>query len=293
MPARRRKQRLIKKNKRLNIKGLAFLVLATLVVLFILFFQKSKMEKAVVVYPLRDYIEVAVFDFEKGEIISIEIPDTTEVNVARGLGTWKIGKVWQIGQNEKLDGELLRETVVKNFGFPVAFWMDGDLGSWLIDNEVRFSKGMFSAKTNLNWAQKIRLKQLGFFAKNNEKSSINLANTSYLVRNEFLDGTSGYRITGTVPEKLFVYFGNKKIAQVGTILVIDGSGTYGLVESVSKTISFLGNKVTLVQDGQTKPIECEVAGQGALEIEKLLGCKVVNSDTQGFDLVVTLGENFL
>src|SRR3972149_6326651 len=127
-PARRRKYlRLKKRGRRSFLKPLIYIGLALILIAF--FFFNTKLWKlnqklGLVINSPDGNVVVMSIDKQNEDITIIEIPATTQLDVARQLGSWRAKSIWTLGENEKLGGALLRETIVKNFHFPVLGWAD-------------------------------------------------------------------------------------------------------------------------------------------------------------------------
>ena len=129
-PAQRRKR--IANFKRKGKRPLARLIVVALSAVFVLYlvlttkYWNSKEKLSMAIISPEGAVVVSVLDPQNGEITNISIPKNTQVEASRQLGTWKIKSIWALGENEKIGGALLKDTVVKNFKFPVSVWADGE-----------------------------------------------------------------------------------------------------------------------------------------------------------------------
>jgi hypothetical protein len=245
-------------------------------------------------------ITVAVFDFDTGEITSVVIPGNTQLTASRGLGTWKAGSLWQLGVNEHLGGQLLAETIAKNFHFPVTYWADSSgLGFTLRGLKDLIGSGLGNYKTNLSSMARIKLVAFALGVGEGERTVINLADTSYLTRGELTDGEDGYYVSSSVPENLIAVF-SEGSQQVFRMVIKDATNVTSLSGNVGSTIEMLGVKIVAVDKGNTtlvaKGRDCEVIGQDnyfVTKIARLFSCEVKLGAPEGnFDLELILTSDF-
>ena len=128
---------------------------------------------------------VSVFDKQQGTITDIVIPGNTQVNVSRQLGTWKLASVWKLGENEKLEGVLLTETIIKNFKIPVNAWRDH-----------------LSGRTNLGVGDRLLFWFFSLGASSGDKREIDLANQNFLKKTRLWSREEGYLVSDSPPPYL-------------------------------------------------------------------------------------------
>lgn len=224
------------------------------------------------------FVEVVVVDSKLSEITTIKIPNNTEVEVARGYGTLTIGNVWQLGINEKIGGELLTETVTKNFYFPVSFWWNKD-------------------DTNIKLIDRIKL---GLYMKKLDRSNrteIDMAKSQFLKKVKLADGSNGYGLVGNVSSRLTVYFSDYDLEDKNIkISIIDATGRYGVAETLGAIAEVLGGKIVSIERNQVdNDLFCNVSGKNKDSIDNIVEyfkCTKV-SDTSDFDLEIKIGKKFL
>src|SRR3989344_2928386 len=169
MPVRnRRSKKRIRYNvlKRTKLPLLRLTILSFVVVLlFILvgiFVKPGKWDGTsklhMVVNKTDGNIELLVFDPQLQEIAAITIPGNTQVEVAGGLGIWKLGSVWELGKQENVDGELLARTITKELSLPVFVWSESQAESLTTVNAVKLISYIIDPfKTNLTFKDKVKL----------------------------------------------------------------------------------------------------------------------------------------
>jgi len=97
--SRRKKRRKSKKTNN-NVTKTAFFLLFAFV-FFLLISLRTRFwdstTKLALVVNREDVVLIYIFDKGLEEITTITIPNSTQVQVSRQLGTWKLGSVWKLG----------------------------------------------------------------------------------------------------------------------------------------------------------------------------------------------------
>jgi len=232
-------------------------------------------------------VSVTVLDPELEETTVLIIPGETEVDVARNYGTLRLKNVWQLGINEKLDGNLLSQTVTKNFLFPVFLWSDTDIGS------LKFV--FFPGRTNIPFGDRLSVALFAMKVGNLSRVEINLAESQFLRRQVLSDGQLGYKINGNISERLTVYFADNVLSGENLkIYIRDTTGVFGVSEKVGEILEVAGGKVVTIDRGGTTEVDCEILAKNpsvAKKVAKLFTCTVIKDKTD-FDLEVRLGKKF-
>jgi hypothetical protein len=307
MPTVRRKTRLAKYRNREKCcpKGLKFLAVAILsAVMLYLFMQlttrywQSDGRVSLVVNGADGNVTVTTINPKAGEITNILIPGSTQLLVSRQLGSWRIKSIWMLGENEKLSGELLRESIVKNFHFPVEAWADSwamGLGSGGFSPAI---KAVFSVrKSNLGFGDRLKMAIFSLGVKNTKRTDISLVDTGYLKKTRLVDGEEGYILSGELPNSLLIIFSIPEVSKEGLKAhIIDASGRNLLGQDVGETLEVLGIKVASVEKRDPSDFDCIVKGEESdlvKKVARLFSCRPENGSPNGkFDIEVTLGETF-
>lgn len=240
---------------------------------------------------------VVILDPTYPEITRFIISGDTEVNVARGYGTLRIKNVWQLGINEKLNGELLRLTVVKNFLFPVNLWSDEDADCLVDPGVVCLANFIFRpGATNIPFWDRTASAMFSLKVKDVDKTTINLVESQYLKKQTLGDGEKGYKLPGTTPQRLTVYFVEPAISSAEVrIHIIDGTGTAGIAQNIGQILEVIGGKVVSLDRTQEDLVfGCRVLGRNKLAVKRvvgLLGCDQEKGEGE-YDLEVKLGKHF-
>ncbi len=294
MPAKKRRS----VKKKFNIRKILFIAVFFLTgIFFTSLINDAKEKKASIVYADKNAVYVTTIDFSKKQMFTIAIPGNTQVKVADNLGEWKWSAVWELGENEGKTGDLLRRTVVKNFALPAAYWI-GEKGSGLVGKSTKnVFTSLFSVyPSNLRLTQKIRIALLSLSVKNTNRQTLNLQETSYLQRKDFVDGSQGYIVTNKIPERLYIVFEDKEFSKIKTIMLHNATKGTSSQEILSAITQMLGNKVVLAKDENDDDFNCKIYVENkvtARTLAKVLGCDLFAGKEGGFELEIYIGNDFL
>ena len=310
MPARtktssRRDRRRLKKKEGQPKKSWKMLKIAVFLLLpislFVLVFGTTKFwdgkhKLAIVLSGGGEDVDVAVFDPTAATLTVINIPGSTEVDVARNFGRWRLKSVVKLGEKEDLEGALLAETLTRHFRFPVFAWgqdgakgfMEGDLPNLLRATFTPY-------KTNLGIGDRVRLMYFGLTVKNSKKVQIRLAETRYLKKTTLSDGEEGFELSGNITASLAAVFSEPDFTyESGRTKIIDRTGV-GTGKLLAQSAEVLGLKVVSINNEQSQESDCLVAGKeikSAVLVSRLFGCEMLVDDDLDLDLVITVGKDF-
>ena len=235
-----------------------------------------------------DEVRVTVLDPKLEEMTVLVIPGDTQVEVARNYGTLRLKNVWQLGINEKLDGDLLAGTVTKNLLFPVFLWSSSDT-----DQALKFI--FFPGKTNIPFGDRLSASLFAMRVGGLNKVEIDLAKSQFLQKGVLTDGQAGYRINRILSERLTVYFADDEFSERGLkVYIKDTTGVFGVAEKVGEILEVMGGKVVAVDKGNTNDADCEILAKDvkvAKKIARLFACRIAKDETD-FDLEMRIGKKF-
>jgi hypothetical protein len=225
-------------------------------------------------------------DPEGNEVSKIIIPGNTEVELSRDLGEMKIKNVWQLGFNEGLKGNLLSETITKNFKIASYTWTDDE-------HFLLFGKHL----TNLSFGDRFRIMLFLKGIKNYKGNEIDLAKTSYLNSSKLKDGVNGFIITKNIPKVMSILSDDTRLTKGNLkIKIIDLGGSRGVAESLGEIIESLGGKVNLIEVGEQNNTDCTVLSnnqEARSFLSHTFGCNVGKlTDKTSFDVQITFGKTF-
>jgi len=301
-PAQRRKRiaNFNKKGKKRSVFRLLALGAVALFVLYLALTTKywSSQEKLSMAVASPDGgIVVSVLDPQNGEITNIMVPKNTQVEASRELGTWKIKSIWALGVNEKLGGRLLKDTVLKNFKFPVSVWADKGAFGFASGDTLGVLKAMFFPyDTNLRMGDRLRIGIFSLGLANSKRTDVDLTKSGYLKKTKLTDGEEGYVLSGKIPKDLLVVFSDPEISRLGLkVNIKDASADPSVAQEVAEVIEVMGAKVAAVTKEPKTSSDCRIWGSGffAKDVARLLSCKLEKERPQGrFDLELEIGEGF-
>ena len=306
-PAQRRKKlrdfKKKKTTKKLNI-FLLFLLFSTLVIFGLYFFNSKHSSgnlKISMVYPDNSgNIVVATFSKKEKEITLIKIPQNTQLEVSRQLGSWKAKSLWQLGINEKYEGLLLQETITKNFHFPISIWADEKVSGFVSGNFIKLIKAtIFPYKSNLSLGDRFNLFYISFGIQNKKISSFNLSEWEILKKIKLTDGEEGYVLSKDIlPINIMSSFSEPINSDFGYLVqIVNATGSRSVAENIGKTIESMGFKITSIkEESSNNDIDCFIYGKDKEVIKKMsliYSCSTQVNKNNDFDIVIKLGSKFL
>jgi hypothetical protein len=241
---------------------------------------------------------VSVFDPEAESITNIVIPGSTQLSVARNLGTFRLKSIWQLGANEKVGGRLLAETITKNFHFPVTNWGDGNLAGISQTSFPAIIKGIFTpAKTNLKIGDRLKMGLFSLGVKNPKRININLKEGNTLRKTKLIDGEEGYLLIEANLRSFYPIFSENVISRQNLrVQIIDHTGSGGIADQVGQTLEVLGVKVASLEREEKDEEDCSFRTEDeilAKKVSAIFSCRKEKEKVEGnFDLTIRLGSEF-
>lgn len=297
------KRRLARKQKKeapQKRRGIRFWILLFLISTLLFFFAPSHWDgknSLSLVIAGEDEVRLVIFDPDLSKISILHIPGNTQVTASSQLGTWKLGSIWQLGQQENLKGSLLANTITKSFGVPVDEWAASEAKNLISKNQLNQIKSIFTPfSTSLTIKDKIKLAVFSFQNRSNQ-FDINLENTTLLQKTRLVSGEEGYLIRSEVPPQILHLFADPKIInEAARIGLVNSTGSKQLALEVSKLIDALGSKIYFIEDSESNDFDCKIVSQKksytATRLSHLLGCESSIENTNNLDITISLGEGF-
>src|SRR3989344_1224032 len=217
-------------------------------------------------------IKILIFDFDEPSASVISIPPATQVSVARQLGEWKAGSVWELGEDEGDKGGILADTVMKSFGIPIEEWAgEGVLGyiSPNILSRVRAAFGLYDASLGIR--ERLALGLISIRIRSGGVAHISLEEFAFMREETLKDGSEGYVVRGELPSKIVGIFADPRFVtdknQPLKIKIIDGAQGHGLatVHTIQNVSEVLGAKVVSIEENNTEIQGCLIRGRSMLE----------------------------
>lgn len=305
MRSAKRRARIEKKKKQKNFYGSVIRVLLPVAIILGMFlfirlnthFWNGR-DKLTLTYRMANGdIGVTVVDPVLGELTTLIIPGDTSVSVARDYGTMRIKNVWQLGINENVGGNLLAESVTRNFLFPVFLWSNSEAYNLTTGNLAGIIHFIFSPGAgNVPFGDRISIGLFALRVDNLGKTEIDLGKSQFLNKKILNDGAPGYVISGPISQRLTAYFSDNQMASVSpTIDIVDATGSYGVADNVGQVLEVMGGKVVSIdRKVDREDFGCVVYGQNTdyvKKISRLFSCKE-GKNKVNFDLEIDLGSSF-
>jgi hypothetical protein len=243
-------------------------------------------------------IIVSTFNKKEKEITLIKIPQNTQLEASRQLGSWKAKSLWQLGVNEKYNGLLLQETVTKNFHFPVSIWADEKASGFVSGNFIKLIKAtLFPYKSNLSFGDRLSLFFISFGIQNEKISSYDLSELSILKKTKLTDGEEGYILSKDVPINIMSSFSESISSDFGYMVqIVNATGSRSVAENIGKTIESMGFKITSIkEESSNNDTDCLIYGKDKEVVKKMsliYSCTPEINNNNDFDVVIKLGSKF-
>jgi hypothetical protein len=303
-PARFRK-RFHSRNWKNNFpKVLLFISFPFLFLLFLLFSIargniNTKSDKVLLAIENKEKYYLVSFDFPGKEMVVVDIPGNTEVEVARGLGRWELSSVWGLGENEKIGGgRLLSETLRNNFLAPVYLW-SSEKGKYLVEGSI-FSSFYFpflERKTNLNFSDEFKLALFSARFKKSNLVRINLSDSSVLEKSRLKTGKDGYLIKGDFNQDLLWVMNDPFLSKNKVFVsLINETGSSIIVTRLGNILEAMGIKLASIENQSVSDFDCELKAKDEKIISKLslvFSCRK-NEDKNLDDgqIIIRIGKKF-
>ncbi len=304
MKSARRKAFIARKNKKekKNIPFLRFLIPLAILLLAYLFLKVNThvwngRDKVALVYRnASGDVSVSVADPILSEVTTLIIPAETQVDVARNYGTFRIKNVWQLGINEKIGGDLLAETVTRNFLFPVFLWTERPTGLDSGGTGAILKFIFFPGGTNIAFGDRLRIGLFSLNLQDSDHNVIDLGKSQFLEKKVLDDGEAGYILSGQISQRLTAYFSDNEIGESNIkVNITDATGTPGVSEKLGEILQVVGGKVVSIDKKSTADeTDCVVTGGNTPAVKKianLFSCKI-GSSKSSFDLDIRVGKAF-
>lgn len=290
-----------KKDKR-SFPIFKFLIPLLMIAVFYLFLKANThvwngKDKTSLVYNDKNgEVGVIVLDPALSEVTTLIIPGDTQVDVARNYGTFRIKNVWQLGVNEKIGGSLLAETVTQNFLFPVFLWENKNPGLGNGNAKDILSFMFFPGQTNIALGDRVRMGLFSLKVQDLGRSAIDLGKSQFLNKKILDDGEIGYVLTGTVSQRLTIYFSDNETGDKSIkVNITDATGSPGISEKLGEILQVIGGKVVSIdRKSVAEDSDCIVTGLNSDVVKKvanLFSCKIGTVETS-FDLDISIGKEF-
>ena len=293
----------VNRSKRLGLKWKTILIIFLFLGFFFYLSFNTKYwtgnNKLNIASPLNGSLALYIFDPVAGKIITLTIPGDTELESARNLGVFRAKNLWQLSINEKAQGVLVGETITRNFNIPTIAWAEKPIAGFASGRGLAQLKALVTPfKTNLSFADKLRLFFFGLGVSEFKVENVNLAESGLLINAKLIDGGEGYKVTSRIPDQVLVLASDYYFTHSQTVInIIDASGDVRVIEDFTRVVEAMGAKVVKIEKTQDADMNCEVSGKDERKVQRvamIFGCKSLgnNGFNGNFDLQIKLGEGF-
>jgi len=285
---------------RMHSKYTGIFVLIFIIVLIMFFvFKKNNynlVKRILVINKSGSSVQIAIIDNIDKDLTLIEIPKNTQVEAAKGLGIWKIGSIWELGENENISGDLLVATVIKSFLIPVDNWVSND--SFLIkEKNVPGLIGLIFKRndSNINLLERIRIVRFLLSIKNKDIMKYNLQDTSVIRESNLKDDTPGFIITGSKPQNIYSLFADRVFLEKSfRVIIRQPYGGSNLTKELVEILETIGSKPTIMgSDGKSEE-GCIIYGNDRYAVNRVSSlfklCRYVNKKSSA-DVEISFGES--
>ncbi|TSC89415.1 MAG: Uncharacterized protein G01um10145_572 [Microgenomates group bacterium Gr01-1014_5] len=254
-----------------------------------------------------DNPKVYSYNPQAEKLVVFEIPDNTQIETSRGYGQWFAGSLWKLGEQEKLRGELLRESVQKSLGLPIDGWIEERGEALFAPRKLGVMSALFEAltttriKSNLTFFDRLHLLMKVGIVGISARREMDLTATGVLKKEKLGDGAAGFSV---IPDKAKLAFEGLRddlvFAEEKKVVIVNASKKSGLANDVGQIATVLGIRIIGAQTSSEKINECEVRGGkselkslSARRLIRIFDCNEVNVKAESpQDLELWLGENF-
>lgn len=222
------------------------------------------------------------YDPIEKKVVSLKIPDDTYLELPRGFGSWRVGSVYNLGQEEnpQIGSELLKESLAKLLGLPVDGFVtlqntdSEDLGKLILswhNNPLAILNFLSQAKTDLTPIETFRLFSSLSRVRSDKIVSLDLEQTD-LTKSKLLPDLS--RVLGVNIVNLDLYVREKmsdqKISQEGISIAVFNATTHpGLAQDAARIITNLGGNPIIVSNTESYSAKTLILGDKSATYKRL------------------------
>lgn len=247
-------------------------------------------------------------DPQTENLVKFAIPKNTQINASYGYGDWLVGSLWGLGEQEKIGGGLLRESMQKSFGIPVDAWVDQNGERLFLSYPLGWVSAIWEVitssnlKTNLTFFDRAKLIFHLSQVKTSDRRALDLENTGIIIQKKLSDGDLGYLVlTERAKVTLDILRDNKVFSEAKKVIIVNSTGKSGIAGEVAQISSILGARVIGVQTGDEVEGNCVLLGNQislksltAQRLKIIFGCEEIQENlTEIADLEIMLKKGYL
>ncbi|MBI3486355.1 LCP family protein [Candidatus Daviesbacteria bacterium] len=208
-------------------------------------------------------IWVLNYDPEEKKAIVLKIPEETYMDLPRGYGSWRVGSIYQLGQEEikSIGSELLKESLAKLLGLPIDGFITLDQASnqdldkiilSLRSNPLALINFIRNIRTDLTPLETVSLLRELAKVRSDKLVALNLEESN-ITKSKLLPDSSRVLGVDTVNLDLFIRdkMSDQKISQENLEVAIFNATTHpGLALDVARVVTNLGSNAIIVSNSE-------------------------------------------
>lgn len=219
---------------------------------------------------------------QKQEIVIIDIPKNTYLDLPLGFGKWQISSVFELGESQKGlgGGNLLKITLANFFGLPIDGFLNFTNSSSSKDsmalvsefrkNPLIFLTMLSNLKTDLTPFELIKLKMGLSSVRFDKIRQIDLEKLTLLQKDKLADSTQilvadAVRIDSIISDLIDPQIRSEHKA----IAIFNSTSHSGLAQKAARLITNMGGEVIITTNGQNKFKSTKVLGEKSKTLERL------------------------
>lgn len=242
-------------------------------------------------------VKILVFDSSRKKITSFSIPSEMQVKASRQFGTWRLGGLKILSENEGYGNQLLAESLMYYFAFPIDAWASEKAEGFVEGGFRSFLSFISPYQTSLGFGDRLNLLIFSGKVKNFDKEYVDVTDFSMIQKRILTDGGEGYVLTGSFPRSVYAVFAEPVFSNSQTnIKIVDKTGSRRGHAVLGSLFESLGIKVAAITQENSEEIDCVVRGldtKKTKHVAKLLSCEEEQKETGSFDFEFIYGEDFL
>ncbi len=311
MPAKRRSKRKHKnllKQTAVPLKKVLFSIFIILVLIVVVIIIKIQLSEnlwtgneklSIAIDNKEDGVVVVLLDPKHNEMHKFYYPENLEIEAARNLGKWKIGSLWDLGENEKVGGSLLAQSITKSIRTPVYSWSNQQLLSILDKGLLAIPQNLinFNNSTNLSIKDFFRIFR---FVTSIDKVNIvtyYAENLNYISSHTLRDGTDGYVVSRMPETRISSLFSDEYVlSQPNRAVIISSIGNNWKAKQIGEVFEVIGVKVAAIREEANEVKDCEISANDeklAINLSRYFDCDYNTKTSTNFDVEIRIGQGFV
>ena len=212
-------------------------------------------------------ISLVSYSPKNQNIIIINIPDETYIEVAHGFGNWQLRSIYGLG-----GAQLLKDSLISFFALPIDGFLDfsgefsqkepNEIVSEFRKNPATLFGILPSVKTDLTLFEMIRLKMGLSSVRFDKINKIDLSLANVLEKRFLADSTQVYIADSIKLNSLYTNLADPTItSEHKTIAVFNATDHPNLAQKAARLISNIGGDVIIVSNSEKRLDKTQILGE--------------------------------